>query len=105
MHWLRAVRPEVSIPARVAHLDLAVLYPHRESRGRLVRGCAECFTGAYAEARAVARADDHVAFEVPAGQLTAVVRADVFDRVVLIFDVEDHDVGAVDVGDMKRSGW
>ena len=52
----------------------------------------------------MARTHDLVAFDVPAGELAAVVRADVFDRVELAAEVEDDDLRAVHVGDAPLAG-
>ena len=93
----------LSIPPVIPDLDDPILHSHREFRRRLVGRRGERFAGAYAEPRPVARADDLVALDVSAGQLPAVVRAHVLDRVILTFNVEYDDAGAVDVHDAKRA--
>jgi hypothetical protein len=40
---------------------------------------------------------DLIAFDMASGQLTAVVRANIFDRVILAVDVEDDHLRTVDV--------
>ena len=77
-----------SIPAVVAYLDLAVFDAHGESGGRLVSWCAQRHAGANAEACAVARANDLVAFDAAAGELSSIMGADVLDGVIVAVDVE-----------------
>src|SRR5688572_13370755 len=54
--------------------------------------------------RAVPRANDLIAFDVSAGQLAAVVRADVLDGEVLPIQVEDDHLRPVDVHDPESPG-
>ena len=60
---------------QVSRFDLGFEHPHR-----LIRGRRERLAGAQAEARAMARADDFVAFDRSTREFRAVVRADVLDR-------------------------
>ena len=57
---------------------------------------SECGARAQAKLSAVARADHSVIFDHAAGELAAVVRAHVFDRVKLPKDIEDGHQRAVD---------
>src|SRR5690606_28380161 len=56
------------------------------------------------EARGVARADDLLAFDCAAGQRTAVVGADVLDRMIAAVEVEHRDECAVDLDHPMRAG-
>jgi len=93
-----------SIPPRIPHHHHAILYLHRESRRRLEGGGTQGITGSDREACAVARTDDFIAFDRAARQHAAVVRADIFDGVVLTVDVEDSDRCAVDIDDPMTAG-
>src|SRR5688500_5102509 len=79
------------IPAVVANLYFAVLHAHRKLGGGLVSRRGQGLSRSYAESRAVTRTDDLIAFHRAAGELPAVVRADVFDRVVFTAEVEYDD--------------
>ena len=79
-----------SIPTVVAYLDLAVFDAHGENGGRLVSGCAQCHAGADAEACAVARPIDPVAFDSAAGEIKF-LNYDLRFRSGL--DCDDFDIG------------
>src|SRR3989304_4872297 len=93
-----------SIPAVVPHLNHAVFNAHGESGGRFVRRRGQRGAGPDAKPRAVARTDDFSAFDAAAGQLPAVMRADVFDRIVAAVEIEHRDLRAVDINAFPLSG-
>src|SRR5438445_4948485 len=93
-----------SVEAIVAREDLRVFHLHRKLRDRFVGRRTHRRTGAQIEARTVARALDLKAVDVAARQLTAVVRADVLDRVQLAVDVEYRDCGVAVPGDFEFPG-
>ena len=73
----------VTAQSRRADFDDAVDDARLVRADRLVGRRRQCGARAQAEARAVARANDDVAFDRAAGELAAVVRAHVVDRVEL----------------------
>src|SRR5262249_44266178 len=75
----------------VARVDDAAFDLDRKRRRRLIGRRRQRLAGHDVEACAVARAFDLTAFDNAAGQLAAVVRADVLDRVEVAVDVEDGD--------------
>ena len=89
----------VSIPSVIAHLNLAVFYAYREGSGRLVSWRGQCRAGADAKACAVARANDLVAFDGAARELSTIMGADVFDGVILAVEVEYDDLRVVHIFD------
>ena len=53
----------------------------------------------------VARADDFFAFDRPAGEFPAVVRADVLDRVAFAAEVEYRDLDAIQIHQLRSARW
>ena len=83
------------IPAIIPDLNHAVFDPDRKCRSRLVGRRRQGFTGSNGKTGTVARADDHVIFDATAGQLAAVMGADILDRVERLIQLEHRDAGAV----------
>src|SRR5688572_24218819 len=83
-------------PLRFLYLDDAFVYARLERANGLIRRRRECGAGSQTESRTVPRADDDIAVERTTGELTAVVRASVFDRVERAVDIEHGDKCAVD---------
>src|SRR5580765_8690910 len=90
-----------SVEAIVARVHLRVFHFHRELRDRLLGRRAHHVTRAQVEARAMARTFDLEAVHLATGQLAAVVRADVLDRVELAVDVEHRDRGVAVPDDLE----
>src|SRR5512145_1680503 len=103
-HWSPVTSHRSSVPSVVADLDLAILHPHRKLRHWLVGRGRQRLPGPDGKARAVARADLLVALDGPAGELPAVVRAHVLDRVVLAAEIEHDDLRALHVHDAMAAG-
>jgi hypothetical protein len=102
--WSFSITIGQLIPALVANLDLAVLDTDGKSGRRFEGRWSQGFTCLDAEARAVARADDLVAFDRSTGEDATVVSANVLDGVVLTLEVEDGDLSAIDVNDLVGAG-
>src|SRR5450759_3748152 len=83
------------IPAIFPDLNHAVFDSDRECRGRLLGRRRQGFTGSNGKTGTVARADDHVIFDATAGQLAAVMGADILDRIKSVIQFEHRDAGAV----------
>src|SRR5262249_9074540 len=83
------------IPAVVPDLYLPRLDAHGKGRSGLVGRRSERGAGLDAKARAVTGTNDLGALDGTACQLPAVVRADVFDGVVVAPEIEYHDLRAV----------
>ena len=94
----------ISIPSVIAHLNLAVFYAYRESSGRLVSWRGQCRAGADAKACAVARANDLVAFDGAAGELSTIMGANVFNRVILAVQVKYDDLRTIHIDDPAIKG-
>jgi hypothetical protein len=67
----------LSIPTIVAHLNLAIFDAYREGAGRLVYGRRQCRAGTHAKTCTVPRANDLVAFDGAARELSTIMSADV----------------------------
>lgn len=61
---------------------------HAMNRDRFKRGKAECLASLHVKSSAVTRALDHRAFEFPFGEGTAIVGANIVDRVNATVDIK-----------------
>jgi hypothetical protein len=88
-----------SIPAIVPDLHPALFDPDRKAVDIFISGRGFYCTGFYAKTRAVAGADNLVAFQSAAGDFRAIVGTDIFKRIKLAVNFKDGDIRTIDIDD------
>ena len=64
-------------------MNYAIFHAHRERTGRLICERRQCHSGSNTKTCGVARTNNFIAVNTPAGELSTIMGANAFDRVIL----------------------